>query len=811
MAGWSKGMAMEMKGKAQMTMRSRTTTERDVMLKSAHALRTVTGWLLGAVAVSLCALAACALLAAPVALGDEACSNAAFRTGAASGLPDCRAYELVTPPDKDAGEPRAIVVGSLEPTTLQGIEGMQASTSGDGLAWSSEYPLPGSPSIGLQYLSSRGPDGWSSENVIPPQSVENGVNCPTFAAMADYSPDLSRGVLADGYGQPGSFKGEGLDCGHDEPRLVPGEPEGFQNLFLRNNDASSYQLVNVTPPGAPAPKLGAGNGFQYFPASFLGGSSDLSHVVFEEELPLTAGGPEGDDLYEWSNGVVHLVSVLPDGTPIANATLASATKDTSREEATGAFLPFNMANVRHAVSGDGSRVFFEAAGDLYVRENAEQPQSPLGVHGECTVSSDACTVQVDASRAAGPGGGGRFMAASEDGSKVFFEDADSAGLTGDTVASSGENLYEYDVRSGVLRDLTGSAGEAKVDGVSGASEDGSYVYFVAEGALAANTTAGRAAVAGQPNLYVLHEGSTTFIATLDTATHEHYGDSCDWMSQECTAFPLAGGVTARASANGRFIGFDSDESLTGYDNAGPSCVPIADTREQVFGFEPGLCEEVFVYDATAGSLSCVSCDPNGATPTGPAMIHFPAAVSQDGEMRNTYPQRNVSDGGQVFFETPDALVAGDTDGKRDVYEYENGAPFLISSGKSEADSYFLDASVNGSDVFIATAQRLVGSDSDGSYDIYDARAGGGFPEPAGVAPSCEGEGCRGAASSAPGFSASSSMAFSGGGSLSAPVPVRAVVKPKGKPVKCKRGYVKRKGKCVKQRKAKAKKSAKGRK
>ncbi len=800
-----------MKGKAQMTTRSRTTTERDVMLRSGRALWTATGGLLVTAAVSLCALAACALLTAPVALGDEACSNAAFRTGASSGLPDCRAYELVTPPDKDAGEPRAIVPGSYQPTTLPGIEGMQASISGDRLAWSSEYPLPGSPSIGLQYLSSRGPNGWTSENVIPPQSVENGTNCPAIVAMAAYSSDLSRGVLADGYGQPGSFKGEALSCGHDEPRLVPGEPEGFQNLFLRNNDASSYQLVNVTPSGAPAPRPAPGDP-QYFPAAFLGGSSDLSHVVFEEELPLTAGAPEGDDLYEWSNGVVHLVSVLPDGTPIANATLASATKDTGFEEATGTFLPVNIANARHAVSRNGSSVFFEAAGDLYVRENAEQPQSPLGVHGECIVSSDACTVQVDASRTAGSGGGGRFMAASEDGSKVFFEDAESAGLTGDTVAGSGENLYEYDVRSGALRDLTGSVGEAKVDGVSGASEDGSYVYLVAEGALAANTTAGRAAVAGQPNLYVLHEGSTRFIATLDTATHQQYGDSCDWMSQECTAYPLPGGVTARVSANGRFIGFDSDKSLTGYDNTGPSCVPIIRSVEELAGFEPGLCEEVFVYDTATGSLNCVSCDPDGATPTGPAMIRFPARASQDLEMRNTYPQRNVSDGGQVFFETPDALVAGDTDGKRDVYEYENGAPFLISNGKGEADSYFLDASVDGSDVFIASAQRLAGSDDDGSYDIYDARMGGGFPEPAGVAPSCEGEGCRGAAGGAPPvFSAPSSMAFSGAGNLSAPVPVRAVVKPKRKPVTCKRGYVKKKGKCVKQRKAKAKKSAKGRK
>ena len=76
------------------------------------------------------------------------------------------------------------------------------------------------------------------------------------------------------------------------------------------------------------------------------------------------------------------------------------------------------------------------------------------------------------------------------------------------------NLYEYDLETGKLSDLTGEAtdstGEgAAVQGVVQISEDGSYVYFVAEGALAAGATA------GQPNLYVSHEdGVPVFIATL---------------------------------------------------------------------------------------------------------------------------------------------------------------------------------------------------------------------------------------------------------------------------------------------------------
>src|SRR4029077_19333852 len=148
--------------------------------------------------------------------------------------------------------------------------------------------------------------------------------------------------------------------------LVAGEPETFQNLFVRNNDARSYQLVNVKPPNTPLPLKPANEGEQYFPAGFLAGSSDLSHVVFEEELPLTLEAPaavEDDDLYEWSSGVVRLVSILPDGAPVVGR-LAGSTRNTGLEEASGLWVPTNLVNYRHAVSGDGSRVFFSAEGNL---------------------------------------------------------------------------------------------------------------------------------------------------------------------------------------------------------------------------------------------------------------------------------------------------------------------------------------------------------------------------------------------------------------------------------------------------------------
>ena len=80
----------------------------------------------------------------------------------------------------------------------------------------------------------------------------------------------------------------------------------------------------------------------------------------------------------------------------------------------------------------------------------------------------------------------------------------------DTVAT----LYEYNVEHNELRDLTEGA---EVQGaVLGASEDGSYIYYVANGVLAESTpnTSGEVAAANADNLYVRHNGATTFIAVL---------------------------------------------------------------------------------------------------------------------------------------------------------------------------------------------------------------------------------------------------------------------------------------------------------
>jgi hypothetical protein len=81
-------------------------------------------------------------------------------------------------------------------------------------------------------------------------------------------------------------------------------------------------------------------------------------------------------------------------------------------------------------------------------------------------------------------------------------------------------------------------------------------------------------------------------------------------------------------------------------------------------------------------------------------------------------------------------VPEDSNGKIDTYEFDTatGQVHLLSSGTDTGDSYFMDASGAGDDVFILTRERLAGWDTDNNYDLYDVRephAGhpAGFPDP----------------------------------------------------------------------------------
>jgi hypothetical protein len=249
------------------------------------------------------------------------------------------------------------------------------------------------------------------------------------------------------------------------------------------------------------------------------------------------------------------------------------------------------------------------------------------------------------------------------------------------------------------------------------------------------------------------------------------------------------------SPDGLHAVFMSLGSPTGYDNTDATNGKAA--------------AEVYLYDASAdegeGKLICASCNPTGARPLGSEIgIHgkYWAAGQIPFPQNTLYPGRVLADdGSRLYFTSSDVLSPRDTNGRQDVYQWEQegaggcdredpsfvpssgGCLALISSGQSPLESEFLDASPEGDDVFFSTLSSLVSQDY-GLVDIYDARVGGGFPEPPNPPAPCEGEACQ-SPPEAPNDPTPASSAFQGAGNVV-----------EDKPASCRKPKVRRRGRCV---------------
>lgn len=794
-------------------------------------------WAVARAISSFMAAVLISLLGASGASASEGCPNEARRVEQGStSLPDCRAYELVSPPSMPTpfyyhyykGLPNlnitALGIFGEQPQFMPQVQASESiAANGEAVLFGSNEPNLEGDGI-RNDMSRRGPDGWTGDNIEPPQSPHSFL-CGV-ANYIGYSQNLEYILFKDGTGEVADGRPQDIEaCGHDEPRLVPGESEVSGNIFLRDTANKSWQLVN--PPQQPGSK----------PHDPWGDvvSSDGSHVVFQSKAQLTPDAPFADingsgnsteycengfgDVYVWSAGAVHLLTVLPDGKPI-RGTLAGAHPQDGCN-----VLYLQSGLITHSVSADGERILFYAGGGfkftevgglnqirpnapyihggLYLREHPDAEQSTLNECSEADRKAEpetSCTVQIDLNQG-GPGnsGGGQFQWASADTARIFFTDEEEL-VAGSTAEAGKPDLYEYDLEKPVgerLTDLTAGATEpADVLGVSGASEDGSYVYFVAEGVLsgAQENNHGARAAAGKANLYLRHAGATTFIATLNAID----GDQCDW-----TAYCL----TARVSANGAFIAFDSIDSLTGYDNH-----PVHSEACRYSTEVPGApCMETFRYaaaDGANGELTCASCNPSGARPESEfawSVIQQPAREVPGPGIGSATMQAThaVSDSGQVFFETMEKLVPTDENNTWDVYEYDGGEGpgaqlHLISSGTSGLPSYYIDATPDGSNVFFVTGQSLLRADTRNDYDLYDARIGGGFAaqnEPI-VPPSCTSlEGCHSPLTEPPAELSVASATLTGAGNLT-PKPEQHEGR---KTMKCRKGFVRKQGRCVRRK------------
>ena len=130
---------------------------------------------------ALLTLAALTLLALPGIAQAAGCPNEEFRTGPSASLPDCRAYELVTP--EELGRTQAITFTESDYAIL--------SADGEHLALRTFAPLEPEPSLaGTRAVFSRTAQGWTAKSIVSPEVAAREITV-TFPEVL-FSSDLSQ-------------------------------------------------------------------------------------------------------------------------------------------------------------------------------------------------------------------------------------------------------------------------------------------------------------------------------------------------------------------------------------------------------------------------------------------------------------------------------------------------------------------------------------------------------------------------------------------------------------------------------------------
>lgn len=741
----------------------------------------------------------------------EGCPNAGARGGLSGGLPECRAYEQVSPVFKNGfGLGYEHLLGDGERLLAQSV-GVFAG------AIPSECPF-------TLYDVVRSGGGWQTTaiNDVP----------------------LTELVYATRHCTPQLLNEAGVSL----LQLHPLSGSVYErDLYLHEANGAFVPVGPMLPPSAipPAP-TGSGEQGGNAGSDFVGGTPDFSHVLFELEA-LDTNLPPGVSSELWpgdttllgeeSTGRTSLYEYAGDG----NTTPALVGLDDSGHLISdcgtvpgGYGNPGNHLNV---MSEDGSRVFFTAIGagvpanpscagapvlpavdELFARVDGSQtvaisePKalSPAGVDEGCTTSE--CQKNITETTGFRDA---NFEKASRDGSKVFFSspqqlldgasqdtnEEDSAvpqpGATpkGCTVTKGegGCNLYEYDFNENpVTKKPVGlvlvSGGDSsglgpEVQGVAAVSEDGSHVYFVAKGILTSEPREGASGKciaelapaelaaeeatkegkcrpkqgAEAENLYVKDTltGRTSFIATLAPT------DAAQWEYN-------AAGTPMNVTDDGRFLAFTTTEHLTAGDTA--------------------TVTQVFRYEATTEALTRISTGDQGHNGIGASEIATNRSETSVALDLDAHPGIS-EDGASVVFKSSEALAPGAYSNKcaseesgvctayiPNVYEYHEGHVYLIAhSGAGKAAAVI---SPSGQDIFFNTPESLVPQDTDTLNDIYDARIDGGFPPPPPTIP-CSGDGCQ-TITSTPTFGAPASSTFTA--PETTPPPPPAPVVPHSKPL-----------------------------
>jgi hypothetical protein len=652
-----------------------------------------------------------------VSQSETGCPNEALRVGPSAQLPDCRAYEQVTPTQK-GGTMDIFNYNVLYPTgSLIGEDGDHFLLHALGVQWGSSPD----PTYSNYFFSREQATGWQMTSARP---------------LGEAGPD--------GY----------------EPELYT--PDLTQTALLsewQTTEASSSPAIEFKagPPGGPYSTISVPRADVDYNETngWVAASSDFSKLVLSVKdhtlVPgHTTATTSGSDLYEDDEGQLRQLNVLSDGATIGTCG-AEMALGAAEEPDSGARLG-RPASTPHAVSADGSRVFFEAAPGSVCAEK----HLYMRVAGHETVDIGAY----------------KFFAADSEGSKLLLERPGAGEI---------EEFFLYETETASLSHLFTASTALEADSTTGnhggasgvplASSDLSSVYFASQEQLTSEAP--------------VASGKYSYLYRYDVATRS-------------LAFVTVNlGSPEYVSPDGRYAYFNGDR-----------------------------------YDTQENVVQCVTC----ASPPNPEPLLSarPFAVgegaSDSANRRNDVPQVSAASGNGefFFFDSPGAYVPQDIDGEEalsaatfdseyssssDVYEWRRngvdgcarvgGCISLITGGEGGVQNVLLGTTESGRDVFFATHESLVPSDTDTAGDVYDARVGGGIAPPPPRPVECEGDACS-TPFAAPSDLTPASVGFRGAGNPASPaVPLATKPKPKSKKPKPKPKKSKAKrGKKKKARKAK---------
>jgi hypothetical protein len=652
--------------------------------------------------------------------GVGTCANEGIRAETGSlDLPDCRAYEQVTPAFKNGGQfGRALTADG--PRVVTESFGNFAGTQNAGL-------------LSTPYEFTRSDSGWATKPLDPPAS--------NFASTSATTPLYSLGPNGQSlYGL--RLKGQPVDAETlyvgDEGSFTPIGPEAPPSSWVGRTGESAGT--------ASSRYLGLVHPAENLSAVVYGLVSPESTEAHSYLWPFDKTAPGGrPSLYQYGSGEQSAPSLVGVRGGNGSTNLIS--------ECGTSLGSFFSEDTYNAVSADGAIVYFtpwseELAGscespspppvhtELYARVNGTDPGArTVAISEPVPADCSACNTGVPTEAV--------FQGASEDGSTVYF-------LTEQELlpGNPGKNLYAYsfDAPAGqrvICASHRDGGASAEVRGVVRVSENGSRVYFVASGLLTNEANSiGATPVLHGSNLYVhdLDTGRTKFVATLTSE------DQKLWSSFDA-------GRQAEATPNGEYLLFASKGRLTPDDTSTVS--------------------QLFRYTYQTGDLVRISIGRRGFNNDGnstrdPVLIP-PGATAFAGDSTGPPAKLISNDGSYIVFEstgglTPKALdhqvVNGGGTVASNVYEYHDGLVSLLTNGKDLMTSKggggegansklrlfsavkLLGMDSTGQDVFFTTASPLVPQDGDRSQDIYDARIEGGFASTGGQA--CAAESCQGA-------------------------------------------------------------------